>query len=126
MSVFGAGNELRGAQHLLRALGLEQVVDKVRELKASPKQMNALADDYQKTGGLSAPRLGQMFATGRIPAQLPMPPAIASNCRCPNKYAPNQSFTLQSANSPAGVQQLANRQSGAMLERFLQTQPFAR
>ena len=126
MSILGAGNELRGAQHLLRAMGLEQVVDKVRDLKASTKQMNALADNYQKTGGLSAPRLGQMFATGRIPAQLPMPPADASTCKCANNYSPNQSFTFNTANTNAGVQQLAERQPGPMLERFLQTQPFAR
>jgi len=128
MNKIGANNGLVGAQHLMRAMGcdLERMIQQLNGLQQGIPGMANLADRFSNTGGITAPHLGQLISNGNVPGHMAMPRVAAQSCRCPSKYAPTQNFDFGASSSPNMVERLGSRIQGAMFERLLNTNPFAR
>src|SRR5262245_15828104 len=77
--------QLRGGEHLLRALLQQKDDELLRELAGTndPGRLQDLADTFGRTGGLSPVALASLLRNGGIPQALGMPRPNMQNCRTP-------------------------------------------
>lgn len=120
-------DRLLGGSHLLNGLGLDpfgmmQQLEEFQEIQL----LHELRDSFQMTGGgLSPNALASLLQNGGIGSSLFMPPPNAGGCSCPHNYAPPQTFDF-GASTQGGIAAMYQRAQGAMFERFLAANPFAR
>jgi hypothetical protein len=106
--------QLRGGEHLLRALLQAKGGELLRELNSTsdPGRLRELADSFGRTGGLSPSMLANVLREGGIPPALNMPSPDMQNCNCGSSYAAQPGFDFGAETSPLG--------------RFLAANPFER
>jgi hypothetical protein len=124
----GGFRPLVGGSHLLNALGINsnEVFEQLNAIQQRMGLLQQLGNGFQASGGLQPSALAGLLQQGNIPAAGAMPPPNAGGCGC-GGFANAKELDLGS--SPPGappMQQLMNRQQGAMMERFLRANPFGR
>jgi hypothetical protein len=124
----GNGINLLGGRHLLQALGLDPLF--FRQLEQFDDQLGALCslqDQFQMAcGGLSPLALAALLQGG-IPGSCTVLPPNPGLCSCPQNYAQPQTFDFGATSAPPLTPEaLMGRMHGAMFERFLHANPYAR
>jgi hypothetical protein len=95
--------QLRGGEHLLRALLQAKGEEMFRDLgTGDPSRMQQLVDSFGATGNLSTAQLAQILRNGGVPPGLSMPRPQMMQGRAGQGYAGQRSLDFGAANSPLG------------------------
>jgi hypothetical protein len=119
---------LVGGSHLLNALGInsQEVFEQLNQIQQRVGLLNQLGQGFQQSGGIQPNALAGLLQQGQVPARGMMPPPNMGGCGC-GGFANTRELDLGASRPGANpFEQLMNRQQGAMMERFLRTNPFAR
>lgn len=121
---------LVGGSHLLNALGINsnEVFQQLDQIQQRVGLLKQLSDGFQGAGGGLQPNaLAGLLQQGNIPTQGAMPPPNMGACGCGGAAGFAKQVDLGASRPGANpMEAMMNRQQGAMMERFLTSNPFGR